>query len=148
MLKKKGDKDADGASTSRKLEQAGVIEEVDENPCDVLTIQTRKRKYSDAWLFDSGCTYHMCEWFSTFKPFDGDSVLTGNNIVCKTISIDNICMRMLDGYVRTLTNMHHILDLRKNLLSLGPLEAQGCKFSCAYRGIKVSNGSMKILKGE
>ena len=37
-----------------------------------------KDKYSDARLLDSGCTYHMClkrEWFSTYEPYDGGSVL-------------------------------------------------------------------------
>jgi len=47
----------------------------------------------------------------------------GNDTVCKTIGIDNIRMRMFDGHVRTLTNIRYISDLKKNLLSLGALEA-------------------------
>ena len=39
MLKKKCGKDFDGASTNRKSEQADIVEEVDENSCDVLTAQ-------------------------------------------------------------------------------------------------------------
>ena len=72
----------------------------------------------------------------------------GNNVVCKTVGIDNICMRMFDGQVRTLTNVRHIPDLRKNLLSLGALKAQECNFSCADGGIKVTKNSMMILKEE
>ena len=48
MLKKKGGKDSDGASTNGNLDQAGVVEQADENPCDVLTAQSGKGKYSDA----------------------------------------------------------------------------------------------------
>jgi len=48
MLKKKGGKDSDGASTSGNLDQAGVVEQADENPYDVLTAQSGKGKYSDA----------------------------------------------------------------------------------------------------
>ena len=59
MLKKKNSKDSDEASTSGKLEQVGIVEEVDKNPCDVLTTQSEKEKYSEAWLLDSGCTYYM-----------------------------------------------------------------------------------------
>jgi len=36
-----------------------------------LTVESEKDKYSDAWLLDSGYTYHICpkrEWFSTYKP--------------------------------------------------------------------------------
>jgi len=69
MLKRKGGKDSDGVSTSGKSNQAGVVEEADEDSCDVLTAESRKGKYSDAWLLDSGCTNHMC-------PKRSDSVLT------------------------------------------------------------------------
>jgi len=60
MLKRKSDKDSDRVSTSGKTNQAGVVEEADEDSCDVLTAESGKGKYSDAWLLDSGCTYHMC----------------------------------------------------------------------------------------
>jgi len=59
----------------------------------------------------------------------------GNNVVCKTVGIGNIRMRMFDGHVQTLTNVRHVPDLRKNLLSLGDLKAQGCKVSGADRGV-------------
>jgi len=38
--------DAVRASTSEKSEQAGVIEGADDNPCDILTAQSGKGKYS------------------------------------------------------------------------------------------------------
>jgi len=70
----------------------------------------------------------------------------GNNTMCKMIGIDNIHMRMFDGHFRTLTNVRNIPDLTKSLLSLRALDAQGCKFSGADGGIKVTKGSMMILK--
>ena len=72
----------------------------------------------------------------------------GNDAVCKTIGIDNIRMRMFDRQIQTLTNVHHISDKKKNLLSLGALEARRYKFSGANGCIKVTKGSMTILKGE
>ena len=72
----------------------------------------------------------------------------GNDVTCKTVGIGNIYMRMFDGHVRTLTNVHHLPNLRNNLLSLEALEAQECKFSGADEGIKVTKGSMTILKEE
>ena len=45
-------------------------------------------------------------------------------------------------------NVRHILDLKKNLLSLGVLKARGYKFSGADEGIKVTKVSMMILEGE
>ena len=72
----------------------------------------------------------------------------GNDVVCKTVSIDNIRMRMFDGHVRTLMNVRHVSDLKKNLLSLGALKARGYKLSGADGEIKVTKGPMIILKGE
>jgi len=40
MLKKKGGKNFDGGSTSGKPDQAGVVEQANENLCDVLTAQS------------------------------------------------------------------------------------------------------------
>jgi len=77
MLKRKDDKDSNRSSTSGKSDQARVIEEADEDSCDVLTTKSRKGKYSDAWLFDSGCTYHIC-------PKRECSVLT--NLMMNTLS--------------------------------------------------------------
>ena len=56
ILKRKGDKDSDGASTSGKSDQVGDIEEADKDSYDVLTAESKKDKYSDAWLLDSGYT--------------------------------------------------------------------------------------------
>jgi len=111
ILKKKGGKDSNGSSTSEKSDQIGIVEQADENPCDILTTQSGKDKYSDAWLLDSGCTYYMCpkrKWFNTYKPYDAGSVLMGNDVVCKTIGIGDIRMRIFNGYVRTLINMRHV----------------------------------------
>ena len=47
MLKKKGGKDSDGANISEKSKQACVVEEENENPCDVLTVQSGREKYSN-----------------------------------------------------------------------------------------------------
>ena len=43
---------------------------------------------------------HMCpkrEWFSTYNPYDGGSILMRNDAMCKTFGIDNIRISMFDG---------------------------------------------------
>ena len=42
MLKRKDGKDFDGASSSGKSDQAEVVEEADEDSCDVLTAESGK----------------------------------------------------------------------------------------------------------
>ena len=42
MLKKRGGKGSDRTSTSEKSDQAGVVDEANENSCDVLTAESGK----------------------------------------------------------------------------------------------------------
>ena len=86
-----------GASTSEKSERAGVVEEAYKNQFDVLTALPGKKKYSDAWLLDSECTYHMCPKGS--GSMHKSSILMGNDAMCKTAGIANIHMKMFDGHI-------------------------------------------------
>jgi len=55
---------------------------------------------------------------------------------------------MFDGRVRTLKDVRHVPDLRKKFLLWGALEAQWYKFSGTNEVLKVTKGSMTILKAE
>ena len=49
----------------------------------------------------------------------------GNNATCKTVGIRSIRIKMYDGIVRTLTDVRHVLELRKNLISMEVLDDVG-----------------------
>ena len=53
----------------------------------------------------------------------GGVVLMGNNMSYKVIGIGTVRIKMHDGVVRTLIEVWHILDLKKNLISLGTLDS-------------------------
>ena len=57
-------------------------------------------------------------------------------------------MRMFDRMVWTLTNVKHVPDLKKNLMSLGFLEQSGYSFSnCAKSEVlNISNGAMIVMR--
>ena len=55
---------------------------------------------------------------------------------------------MHDGIVRTLSNVRHVPDLRKNLISLGTLDSNGYKFSVEGGVLRVSKGSLIVMKGK
>ena len=113
--------------------------------------QSGRKKTSDVWLLDSACIYHVCprrEWFYTYQPCDGGIVLMGNNAECRVVGIGSIRMRMFDGEVRTVANVRHVPEVSNNLLSLGALEARGCRFASAKGTLKVRKGSRMVLKGE
>ena len=57
-------------------------------------------------------------------------------------------MRMFDGMLWTLTNVKHIPNLKKNLVSLGYLERSGYSFSSHARSgvLNISNRAMVVMR--
>ena len=84
----------------------------------------------------------------TYQPIDGGNVLMKNNMLCKTIGIGSIKIRMHDGIIRTLNNVRHVPDLKKNLISLGTLDSNSYKFSAEGGVLRVSKSSLVMMKGK
>lgn len=61
----------------------------------------------------------------------------GNKIPCRTIRIGTIKVRMHDGIVRTLLGVRRVLDLRRNLVSLGTLDSDGWKYIAEGGALRV-----------
>ena len=53
---------------------------------------------------------------------------------------------MADGIFRTLTDVSNVPDLMKNLISLGTLDTNACKFSAEGGVLKVSKGALVVMK--
>ena len=104
----------------------------------------------DEWILDSGCSYHMClnrNWFTTYREINGGSVLMDNNVACKTGVIGIVKIKMHDGIVRTFAEVRHVPDLKKNLIYLGVVDSDGCKFSAKGGVVKVVKGALILMKG-
>ncbi|KAK3008658.1 hypothetical protein RJ639_014722 [Escallonia herrerae] len=71
----------------------------------------------------------------------------GNDAVCKVMGIGTIQIKMFDGIVRTLGDVRYIPDLKKSLISLGTLDSIDCSTSIKGEVMKVSKGTMVIMKG-
>lgn len=56
---------------------------------------------------------------------DRGIVFMGNNVLCKIVSIGTIRIKIHDGILRTLEDVHHVSDLKMNLTSLNTLNSQG-----------------------
>ncbi|KAH9803501.1 hypothetical protein KPL71_001790 [Citrus sinensis] len=97
-----------------------------------------KEKIQGEWVLDSGCTFHMCpnrNYFTSYQSCDSGMVLMGNNSICKVVGIGTVSLKMFDGVVREITQVRHVPDLKRNLISVGMLDQMGCI------------GSMVIMKG-
>ena len=97
----------------------------------MLLVSSSSDHLIDSWILDSACSYHMTsnkDWFNTYKSVNFGFVLMGNDASCKVAGIGNIKIKMFDGVVRTLCDVRHVLDLRKNLISLGTLDCNGFSY--------------------
>ena len=72
----------------------------------------------------------------------------GNDASCKVVGIGNRIIKMFDGVVRTLCDVRHVLDLKKNLISLGALDSNDFCCKSESRIMKVSKGIMIVMKGQ
>ncbi|GKB04082.1 retrovirus-related pol polyprotein from transposon TNT 1-94 [Tanacetum coccineum] len=106
-------------------------------------------KYRDELIVDSGCTFHMTphrSWFITYKSFNGGNMYMGNHSICPVIGKGNIQVKMHVDIVRTITRVQNVPDLKRNLISLSILEANGCKYSSEGRVMKIFKGSLVLMK--
>ena len=71
-----------------------------------------------------------------------------NDASCKVIRIGNIKVKMFDGVIRMLCDVRHVLDLRKNLISLGTLHDNGFNYKYVNGVMKVSKGVSTVMKGK
>jgi hypothetical protein len=53
---------------------------------------------------------------------------------------------MFDGIIRTLTDVRHVPELKKKLISLGVLDSGGHKFTGQGGELQVFKGSLMVMK--
>ena len=70
----------------------------------------------------------------------------GNDISCKIVGIGSIQIKIYDGFVKKLTDVRHLLELRKNLISLGVLDFARYKCTCQGGVLKVFKGILEVMK--
>ncbi|KAH9684519.1 Integrase catalytic domain-containing protein [Citrus sinensis] len=102
------------------------------------------------WILDTGATYHLCpikEWFTDFRNLESGVVVMGNDQPCRTIGIGTIRLKIFDGMVRELKEVRFVPTLKKNLISMGALEAKGYKVTIEDGTMKFTHGAMVILQG-
>ena len=72
----------------------------------------------------------------------------GNDASCRVVGMGNIKVKMFDSVIRTLCDVRCVLDLRKNLISLGTLDSNGFSYKYANGVMKVSKGVLTMTKGQ
>ena len=84
------------------------------------------------WILDIGATYHICpnrDWFSSSEKLYGCSVIMGDDRPYNMTEIVTVQIKMFNGMVRELKEVRYVPQLKRNLISIGALEALGLVIS-------------------
>ena len=83
----------------------------------------------------------------SFEKLDGYFAIMGDDRPCKVEGIGTVRIKMFDGIVRELKKVRYVSQVKKNLISVGTLEALGHGVSIRDGVLKMTRGSMVVLKG-
>lgn len=90
---------------------------------------------------------HSMYWFSTHRFISGEIILLGNNAPCKIVGKATIHNKMQDGAIKTLFDVKHVHYLKKNLISLGVLDAKGFRFIIEGGVLNISKDARFLMRG-
>jgi hypothetical protein len=90
------------------------------------------------------------EWFTTFRSGSFRFVYLGDDKACVITGIGHVKIAMDDSGVQTLNDVRYIPELRKNLISLVTLQANGYSYSSDgdMDILKVSKGALTVMKAK
>ena len=95
---------------------------------DVYLASTGNPSKRDTWLIDSGASCHMTpnrEWFCEYENYNGGDVYFGDDSPASIIGRGRVKLKLKDGRIRTLPGVLHILNLARNLISIGNMNVVG-----------------------
>jgi hypothetical protein len=110
--KRNKDDENEGFSKSTNI----VEDNSDDVDGDTLFVAFNSEHLIDSWILDSACLFHMAsniDWFDTYMSINFGIVAIGNGAHYKSTSISNIRIKMFDGVVRTLYDVRHVPEVKK-----------------------------------
>ncbi|KAG8496761.1 hypothetical protein CXB51_007827 [Gossypium anomalum] len=123
----------------------------DYSDSELLVAFVNNSKVSDEWILDSGCTFHMSpnrDWFTTYETVSEGVDLVGNNASCKIAGVGTMKVKMFDGVARTFSDVRHVPELKRNLISLSTLNSKEYRYTAENGVLKISKGFLVVMKGQ
>lgn len=101
-------------------------------------------------MVDLDASFHMTshrEWFSKYENYDGGKVYLASHSNLQIVGCGRVKIQFLDGRIKGIDSVMHILGLVQNLLSVRNLNDVGVQVSFLNGGFKMTRGSMMLAKG-
>lgn len=103
------------------------------------------------WVLDSACTFHICpnrDWITTYEVVLKGVVTMENNAPSKIVGIGSVKIKIFDGAITTLTSRRHVLDLKRNLISLSAIDSKEYNYTNEGRVLKINRDALVVMKGK
>ena len=126
------------------------VHEFDDNLVAVVT-ETNMVSNVKGWWIDTGATRHICgdkNLFSEYKHMDdGEKLHMGNSSASNVEGKGNVLLKFTSGKVVTLTDVLHVPEIRKNLVSGPILSKKGFKLVFESDRFILTKAGMYVGKG-
>ena len=126
------------------------VHEFDDNLVAVMT-ETNMVSNVKGWWIDTGATRHICgdkNLFSEYKHMDdGEKLYMGNSSASNVEGKGNVLLKFTSGKVVTLTDVLHVPEIRKNLVSGPILSKKGFKLVFESDRFILTKAGMYVGKG-
>ena len=126
------------------------VHEFDDNLVVVVT-ETNMVSNVKGWWIDTGATRHICgdkNLFSEYKHMDdGEKLYMGNSFASNVEGKGNVLLKFTSGKVVTLTDVLHVPEIRKNLVSDPILSKKGFKLVFESDRFILTKAGMYVGKG-
>jgi hypothetical protein len=106
---------------------------------------------SESWVVDSGASFHATSHRKHFLDYvqgDFGQVHLGDDAPLEVVGMGKVQIKKKNGNYWLLKEVRHVPDLKKNIISIGNLESEGCISIFTDKEWKVTKGSLVIAKGE
>ena len=106
---------------------------------------------TNSWVVDSWASFHATpekKYFHDYVQGDFGQVRLGNDKPCKIVGMGKFIVKQQNGNQWLLKEVRHVLDLKKNMISIGKLGGEGCVTTFIDKTWKVTKGALVIEKGE
>ena len=126
------------------------VHEFDDNLVAVVT-ETNMVSNVKGWWIDTGATRHICgdkNLFSEYKHMDdGEKLYMGNSFASNVEGKGNVLLKFTSRKVVTLTDVLHVPEIRKNLVSGPILSKKGFKLVFESDRFILTKAGMYVGKG-
>lgn len=87
-------------------------------------------------------------YFTDINEFEGGKVIMGNNQRCVVKGIGTVTLELSNGSRKILKAVRYVLDLKRNLISLGTLDKAGYEYSSGNGTLTVMKDNVPKLSGK